>query len=241
MLDAAEEFPEISDLLSRYDTLDAAHSDLIQRQTESAIQNEEERHALQQFIREKSDLILGYNNVIAELQKASEKTSERVIAEQSVSDRQMQIVAERTLQLGQVMMACENIHQRCCDRSSVARKPLKTGDGDPTAALKEKLQFVRDYLTDLTAITRGWKVPPPNSLPVDRAPPTERSTAGPSSPMKAGFTSEAHNTSVVRPSFRGGASHPSSKGDLGASPATHTSVSRHSVSTGSEDTLRQGS
>ena len=35
VLDSTEEFPEITDLLSRYDTLDAAHSDLISRQVQA--------------------------------------------------------------------------------------------------------------------------------------------------------------------------------------------------------------
>ena len=68
VLDAAEEFPEITDLLSRYDTLDAAHDDLERRQTESANENEEERHKLQQFIRDKTDQV-GHANVFTSVRR----------------------------------------------------------------------------------------------------------------------------------------------------------------------------
>ena len=158
VLDLTEEFPEIVDLLSRYETLDAAHSDLISRQEQAEEHNEAERHELTQFVRDKTDEILardspslppslppslvpapgrrstrcrrsrpparadacaaarpwqGYNNTIAELQKLSEQTVSHTTEKQSHSDRQLQNVSERTLQLGQVMMACDNIYHRC--------------------------------------------------------------------------------------------------------------------------------
>jgi len=159
VLDAAEEFPEISDLLSRHDTLDAAQRDLIKRQSKAAEDNDKMSVNLRHFVREKTDEILGCNNMIAEIQKESELATERVLEEQASSDRQIVQVTERTKQLGQVLMACENIYQRCCDRSSVARSRKASADEDETMVLKEKLQFIRDYLTDLTAITKGFKLP----------------------------------------------------------------------------------
>eukprot|EP00327_Prymnesium_parvum_P035936 CAMPEP_0195625550 /NCGR_PEP_ID=MMETSP0815-20121206/17912_1 /TAXON_ID=97485 /ORGANISM="Prymnesium parvum, Strain Texoma1" /LENGTH=309 /DNA_ID=CAMNT_0040766633 /DNA_START=97 /DNA_END=1026 /DNA_ORIENTATION=+ len=143
VLDAAEEFPEISDLLSRHDTLDAAQRDLIKRQSKAAEDNDKQSVALRHFIREKTDEILGCNNMIAEIQKESELAVERVLEEQSSSDRQVVLLTERTMQLGQVVMACENIYQRCCDRSSVARNRKASADEDETMVLMEKLQFIR--------------------------------------------------------------------------------------------------
>ena len=63
VLEAEEEYPEIVDLLSRYETLHAANADLIQRQDLAGKENEEERHYLQSYIREKTDEILGQNNL----------------------------------------------------------------------------------------------------------------------------------------------------------------------------------
>ena len=58
VLEHTEEFPEITDMLSRYETLDAAHSDLISRQVQAEEHNEAERHELTQFVRDKTDEIL---------------------------------------------------------------------------------------------------------------------------------------------------------------------------------------
>lgn len=164
MLDTTEEFPEISDLLSRHDTLDAAQRDLIKRQSKAAEDNDKQSVALRHFIREKTDEILGCNNMIAEIQKESELLVERVLEEQSSSDRQVVLLTVRTMQLGQVVMACENIYQRCCDRSSVARNRKASADEDETMVLMEKLQFIRDYLTDLTAITKLYRPPEKQKL-----------------------------------------------------------------------------
>ena len=146
-------------MLSRHDTLDAAQRDLIKRQSKAAEDNDKMSVAKRHFEREKTDEILGCNNMIAEIQKASELAIERVNEEQSNSDRQIVLVTERTMQLGQVMMACENIYQRCCDRSSVARNRKASPEEDEETVIKEKLQFIRDYLTDLTAITKGFRPP----------------------------------------------------------------------------------
>ena len=68
VLEVEEEYPEIQDLLARYETLSAARDDLIKRQDSAADQNERERKELQEFMQERSDRILNYNNQIADLQ-----------------------------------------------------------------------------------------------------------------------------------------------------------------------------
>lgn len=223
VLEAEEEYPEIVDLLSRYETLHAANDDLIQRQDLAARENEEERHSLQTFIREKSDEILAQNNEIAELQKDTEAAAAEVLETQEVSERAMQTVAERTLQLGQVIMACENIYARCVVNSNVVRKePKSDAVVDETEVIVEKLGLIQDYITDLQSITRNWK---------PTAPPTP-AVGGPT-----GNTSPTTN-----PADRAGAAGNSStsppkggeRSSMRESRAGHGSVSRHSVSTGSE-------
>ena len=156
--DVADEFPEISDLVSRYETLQAAHDSLMDRAAIADKQQEEQGSALQDLIRAKTDEILSCNNTIATMQKEQEKSSERALQKQLESERQISDVAERTLQLGQVMMACENIYQRCCDRSSVQRKARSSADADETMIVIDKLLFIQDYLLDLTAITKGREI-----------------------------------------------------------------------------------
>ena len=63
--------------------------------------------ALKVFMREKTDEILGYNNKIAEIQKESELATDRVLEEQTSSDRQIVLVTERSKLLGQVRRGVE--------------------------------------------------------------------------------------------------------------------------------------
>ena len=71
-------------------------------------------------------------------------------------------------------MACDNIYQRCCDRSSVARKKASPADADETSVVIEKLMFIRDYLTDLTAINKGFSLRRAEASPEKPAPATRR-------------------------------------------------------------------
>jgi len=220
VLDVADEFPEISDLLSRYDTLEAAHLDLISRSQQADQQQELQRFELQQFIREKSDEILAYNNKIAELQKASEKTSEKTLEDQAEMEREISDFADRKLQYGQVVMACENIYQRCCDRSTVQRKRLgNQSDADAEAVMQviiEKLLFIRDYALDLTAITKGFRPPEPG-----KASPTARREGGGVAMQTSATAATALGGSTVQPpsAQMGGSNNATLKQATGASQA----------------------
>ena len=92
--------------------------------------------------------------MIADMQKSVERQTEEVLEKQDDAEKQMQTVAESTLQLGQVMMACENIYQRCMTKSHVARKEPKSSEKDDIQVIIEKLGFIKDYVTDLQAISR---------------------------------------------------------------------------------------
>ena len=85
---------------------------------------------------------------------ASKQAAEKLVEIQEIADRQVATVAESTLELGQVMMACENIYQRCMSKTHVARKEVKgmLGSGDLASeaeAVVEKLGFISEYITDL--------------------------------------------------------------------------------------------
>ena len=250
VLEVEEEYPEIQDLLARYETLSAARDDLIKRQDPAADQKERERKELQEFMQERSDRILNYNNQIADLQQESEKAAEKVLEIQENADRQVQAVAESTLQLGQVMMACENIYQRCMTKTHVARKEVKPdGSGqleDETEAVVEKLGFIRDYITDLQAISKLAK---PVSTPKAELGATGGGGAGgaggaadPAATGGGTGGSRIMNTdskvsyykiaaTEARQSVRG-------HGDSQREGKGAHSQSRHSMSTGSEDTGR---
>ena len=148
VLEIEDDYPEIPDLLARYLTLDAAHQDLMDRQTQAMQENEEQRVEMQQFVRERSDQILADNNALTDLQEDVEKEHSGARDLLREADRQISTVADSTLQLGQVMMACENIYSRCVVKSTVGRK-VKTGDLTETEILCEKLDLIKEYVNDL--------------------------------------------------------------------------------------------
>ena len=160
VLEIEDDYPEIPDLLARYLTLDAAHQDLMDRQTQAMQENEEQRVEMQQFVRERSDQILADNNALTDLQEDVEKEHSGARDLLREADRQISTVADSTLQLGQVMMACENIYSRCVVKSTVGRK-VKTGDLTETEILCEKLDLIKEYVNDLAYIVANRTVKDP--------------------------------------------------------------------------------
>jgi hypothetical protein len=242
VLEAEEEYPEIVDLLSRYETLHAANDDLIQRLNAAARENEEERVLLQTTIREKSDEILEQNSEIAEKKKDLEHAAADVLEAQDESDRQMQTVGERTLQLGQVIMACENIFARCKGKSNTLKRRKepkwdeKLDDADVLIEkLGWKLGLIEDYVKDLQWITRNAK---PVSTPATRADGVAPGGASPTNnPTERSSGGAGASTGIGPKSFTDGGrgSIRESRGPRESRGGHHgMSMSKHSVSTGSE-------
>lgn len=102
------------------------------------------------------DEILEYNNQIAMLQQRYEAVVSQANKLQAETDRRLQDAAESTLQLGQVLMACDNIYTRCMQTSHVTRKKLLSAEDDKDAAI-EKLNQIKDYLGDLMYIVRTYR------------------------------------------------------------------------------------
>lgn len=157
VLDSTDEYPEIIELLLRYETLEATHHDLVERSHEGQSESEGQSAFNKRFHKDKVDEILEYNNQIALLQQRYEASVVTSIRLQAETDRQLQDSAEATLLLGQVLMACDNIFTRCMSTSHVTRKQL-SGDDDKDAAV-EQLGVIRDYLGDLLFIVKNYKPP----------------------------------------------------------------------------------
>jgi hypothetical protein len=106
----------------------------------------------------------GANNTIAELQKLQELTISHTREGESQSDRRLQDVSERTLQLGQVMMACDNIYHRCSTFNPDVQRSrgdhlAKASKGeqvdDETEVVIDKLSFICAFITDYAGIIKS--------------------------------------------------------------------------------------
>ena len=224
VLEVEEEHSEIAELLGRYETLYAAHADLIERQEAAARENEEEQRLLYTFIREKTDEILGYNNLIAELQQAAEKRREEAQEQEEDGERQMSTVAERTLQLGQVLMACDNIYARCAKESTITRKTPKAASEGKEAeigVIVEKLGLIRDYITDLQDITVRLARKAPATPKGDGATGAGAPPSAPAADAKGG--GDGGGRSSMHMSTAGGASKVTGSSEVRVSRADHTS------------------
>mmetsp|Transcript_41925 Transcript_41925/g.50804 ORF Transcript_41925/g.50804 Transcript_41925/m.50804 type:complete len:312 (-) Transcript_41925:960-1895(-) len=149
VLDVADEYHEINDLLMRYATLEATNNDLREHAKECNSKNEETRAALQAYTKMKTDEILNLNNSISRLKKELESRERDSLVTQSNRDYNAQITSQKTLENGQVCMATDNLFHRCNSRSKVNHPPY-------TNPL-EQLGVIGDFMADLGAIVKQWK------------------------------------------------------------------------------------
>ncbi|XP_060105752.1 cilia- and flagella-associated protein 73 isoform X2 [Heteronotia binoei] len=111
VVEKAEQFQEIPELISRFQTLIASQAKLTQRELVNREAVEEERTRLQKYVEESSNQILRQNNQIAQLQAQLEQTQIRVHEGESFWNRIQTTAAEKTLEVGQIKLATLNLFQ----------------------------------------------------------------------------------------------------------------------------------
>lgn len=77
VLEVADEYQEVQDLLLRHATLQATNDDLRAHQQRCSKDAEDIRQALQAFVKQKTDEILDLNNTLAKLKKQLEQQEEQ--------------------------------------------------------------------------------------------------------------------------------------------------------------------
>ena len=149
VLEYADEYHEINELLMRHETLQATNKDLRDHLNNCEEENENTRSELQTYTKEATDRILSLNNTISKLKKELEER-ERVSQKiESHKDYVLQDASRKIEELGQVHMSTDNIFQRCHSQSTVGH-PLHS-------ATLDQLTVVGDYMSDLRAITKEWQ------------------------------------------------------------------------------------
>eukprot|EP00775_Hariotina_reticulata_P008951 gene8951-9127_t len=146
VLEVADEYQEVPDLLMRFATLQAAHADLCSHQQKCASEAEEVRAALQALTKQKSDEILNLNNHLAELKKQLELYQQQASLQEFHKDCSLQVAAQRTLEYGQVVLAADNVFNRCRQKSynahALENNPL------------QQLEIIGNYISDLLTICK---------------------------------------------------------------------------------------
>lgn len=127
-----EDYPEVADLVNRYRTLHETNRDLTMNQMRHGEESEEKRLEFTSFKKERANEILNYNNKIASLQRELEFDETQTIRFQQESDASLRMTTQKTLALGQIVMAIGNLLQRCT--SGMHGQILKHMEGSIAAA-----------------------------------------------------------------------------------------------------------
>lgn len=138
--ESCQEYSEIQDLVTRYDTLEVAHKDLMELQTTSDSKIEALRNDYQNYQRETDMQMLAMTNQVAKLQTERDQAvkDRSTLADQL--DLASQEDSKHSLKFGQILMSVENLYLRCISkRGHVLQHELTVkeedakpgGDADP--------------------------------------------------------------------------------------------------------------
>ncbi|KAJ3316424.1 Cilia- and flagella-associated protein 73 [Blyttiomyces sp. JEL0837] len=157
VLESAEEFGEIKDIILRFDTLSATNQELIERARKVQEKTETDRMSFITSTEEKNNLILNYNNEIAKLQTKLEEAQLKSGKCQLEWDLALKNATAKTLQLGQIKMATNNLFQ-------LVKGHLNSRLFNSTDTLVQ-LDKIQQFILDLSSIAsdytpQGTIVPP---------------------------------------------------------------------------------
>jgi hypothetical protein len=172
-----DNYSEIQDLVTRFETLESANKDLMARQTEYEKKIEELRNEYQAYRKEQENEMLALNNAHAAKRSELEEKQKRRADLETDLDNATQDTSEHNLRFGQILMSVENLYIRCtAKRGSKTLVALvdddyaaqgKDGEEDQEEAedsfrkKKEeaikRLKIIELYLKDFKEITETLK------------------------------------------------------------------------------------
>ena len=112
VLETADEYHEINDLLLRFETLKATNADLRAHAAATEDSQENTRVQLQAYVKARTDEQLQQNNTVSDTKKALEERERETGIKQTGFDASDQAASKKTLQVGQVRAATENLFLR---------------------------------------------------------------------------------------------------------------------------------
>ncbi|CAD7958644.1 unnamed protein product [Amoebophrya sp. A120] len=109
----SDDYSEIQDLVTRHETLEAAHRDLIESQQKAENMNEGIRNEYQNYRKEKAMEVLALTNKTAALQAELEDVEKKCLQLEALAEHSRQEESQQSLFLGQIIMSVDNLFQRC--------------------------------------------------------------------------------------------------------------------------------
>merc|ERR1712241_317680 len=148
VLERGEEFHEIRDIIARWDTLQATHLDLLERDQKNQDRIEKQRQDLMKYMEEKENQVLNYNNHLSGLQSRLDGAQSEAVKWESAWNHIKNTAADKTLMLGRIKMATHNLYQL------VKSHQNQTDDVEETT---EQLSQIQIFVQDLSQITHDIK------------------------------------------------------------------------------------
>nr|KAI8747605.1 putative coiled-coil domain-containing protein 42 [Biomphalaria glabrata] len=148
VLEAGEDFHEIRDIITRWDTLTATHQDLLERDQLNHEKVEKQRQDLMKYMEEKENQVLNYNNQLSTLQTRLDAAQSEAVKWESKWTHIKNTAAKKTLLLGRIKMATHNLYQL------VRSHQNQLDDVEDTT---EQLIQIQLFVQDLNQITSEIK------------------------------------------------------------------------------------
>jgi len=148
-LESAENFTEVREIIDRFDTLVATHTELLEGAQQNQEEVDEQKGALVKYTEEKNNEILSYNNMLATLQTRLDQAQSRFHKWESCWNHIKNTAAKKTLLLGKVKMATHNMYGLILGHQ-------RSDDVEVETAF-EQLQKIQQFVLDLSQITADNK------------------------------------------------------------------------------------
>ena len=129
-----EDYQELGDLLNRFATLQGANSYLMRQQAAHEEQTDATRAEYGAYTKTRTDEIFNGNNEVASLQQELEDRARVKRGLQHEVDESVRQTSHKTLVLGQVLLAVENLRQRCVEDHGVHLKHAESQKEEDAAA-----------------------------------------------------------------------------------------------------------
>lgn len=140
-----EEYQDPTDIITRFNTLDANNKELQERKKWLEKEVEAQRSSLQKKKKSKEDEILELTNQLAKLQDVLEETHKATVQAQDEIESTLEHACGTTKTVGQIRMATQNLYDRCMEVSQAHKKGVKVEQANDVAF---QLTFIGDCLSD---------------------------------------------------------------------------------------------
>lgn len=144
VLEVADEYQDIGELLSRHATLQATHRDLLDHMTSCNASAEAMRSELAAYTKQRADQLLLLNNRLAQLKQQLESYEQDAALSEAAKDGTLHVASQRTLMYGQIVLAADNLFSQCQQHSHIAHAP--------EAGTMQQLEVIGNYISDLVAV-----------------------------------------------------------------------------------------